>query len=58
MKRFHTSMRVSGGFLAAATLALAVPGRSMAATVFPHLETDSAQVQTVIQEWHWRNMAF
>ena len=58
MKSFSASGELSSGILAAA-LVLAVPTPAMAAKSSPQpLETDTPQVQTTIQEWHWRDMAF
>ena len=57
MKRFHTSSKLSSGFLAAA-LVLMIPMGATAAIFTPQLETDSPQAQTTIKEWHWRDMAF
>ena len=55
MKRFNASRRLSSGFLTATLLA--IPVKATADTFVPQLETDIS-VQTVIEEWHWRDMAF
>ncbi|MEO0395461.1 MAG: hypothetical protein AAF243_05665 [Cyanobacteria bacterium P01_A01_bin.137] len=55
MKRVNASRRLSSGFLTATLLA--IPAEATAATFVPQLEAD-IPVQTVIEEWHWRNMTF
>ncbi|MBT9317248.1 hypothetical protein [Leptothoe spongobia] len=57
MKRFNTSTRVLSGILTTA-LMLTIPVRARAANHNSHLETNSSNVQTVIEEWHWRDMNF
>lgn len=57
MQSINASIRLSSGFLTA-LLALALLGRIAAANTLPQLETTDAHIQTVIEEWHWRNMAF
>ena len=52
-----TLLKLSSGFLTA-MLALSVPMQAIAAVSLPKLETDSPSGQVVIEEWHWRNMAF
>ncbi len=51
-----TLIRLSSGVLTA-ILAIAIPTRSTVAESNSSLENDSPQTQTVIEEWHWRNMS-
>lgn len=55
MKRFNAARGLSGGFLTATLLT--IPAEATAAALVPQFETD-IPVQTVIEEWHWRNMTF
>ncbi|MEL7506236.1 MAG: hypothetical protein AAFN42_02805 [Cyanobacteria bacterium J06554_1] len=55
MKRFNAVRGLSSGFLTATLLT--IPAEATAATVVSQFETD-IPVQTVIEEWHWRNMTF
>ncbi|MEM9486089.1 MAG: hypothetical protein AAGA83_20625 [Cyanobacteria bacterium P01_F01_bin.116] len=55
MKRFNTSAKVSGGVLTA-VLVLGTPVHAITANQPSLLETNDPQAQTVIEEWHWRNM--
>ena len=57
MKRFNTSAKVSSGVLTT-VLALAIPAHAIAARHTPQSKTNHSQVQTVIEEWHWRDMNF
>ncbi|MEM6253708.1 MAG: hypothetical protein AAF821_12380 [Cyanobacteria bacterium P01_D01_bin.156] len=49
-----TLFQLSSGFLTAA-LAVTVTFPAAALAV-PSLEADALQVQTIIEEWHWRDM--
>lgn len=55
MKRFNTTARVSSGVLTT-VLVLGTPVHAIAANRPSLLETNDPQAQTVIEEWHWRNM--
>lgn len=58
MQSFNASNRLSSRVLAA-MLMLAMPTWAIAANATPqNLEADTPQVQTSIEEWHWRDMAF
>ena len=49
-----TLLKLSSGFLTAA-LVVIVPVTAAAAS--STLETDAVQVNTQIEEWHWRDMS-
>ena len=55
MKSFVASRRLSSGGLV--MLALVIPMRAAVAASAPQLETDGPQVQSIIEEWHWRDMS-
>ncbi|MEM9806871.1 MAG: hypothetical protein AAF959_16495 [Cyanobacteria bacterium P01_D01_bin.56] len=48
---------LSSGFLTA-VLAVIIPVSATAASAFTYLEADAPQVNTSIEEWHWRNMSY
>lgn len=50
-------IRLSNGVLTA-VLALVIPIQAIAAQPSLQVETESPLVQTRIEEWHWRDMAF
>ncbi|NEQ55020.1 MAG: hypothetical protein F6K11_33675 [Leptolyngbya sp. SIO3F4] len=55
MKRFNASARVSSGVLTAVFM-FTLPAYATATRNDLPLENDAPQPQTVIEEWHWRDM--
>ncbi|MEA5466166.1 hypothetical protein [Leptothoe sp. PORK10 BA2] len=55
MKRFNTSAKVSGGVLTT-VLVMSTPALATAPYQNSRLEIHASRVQTVIEEWSWRDM--